>query len=316
MADLATLHLGASSFVATSCTFEGRVLQFQRNIVPPHDRKVQTYESLLAEVRDGYQWLLKQSNSDLSDLVLTTPVPIAWRQGVAGLAPGLKAIQDRPLKRDVADMLERLTGKRPNVFVENDANAAALRSIERGTGKSTSLLVHMRLSTGLGGAIMLNGEPFPGAKGLAGEVGHVTLQPYGIRCGCGNKGCAETLIGGSALLAAIKRSSVRNHVFSHFLDAIELANNGDQIVIAELETMGKYLGQLSASIANILNPGVITFSGPLFDSRFTLLRAAESEFKKRVCAGLECPLQHETFAEASHALSGLAVYNYQIRNAG
>ena len=92
---------------------------------------------------------------------------------------------DLPLK----ELLERPLAL--PVFIENDANAAALGEQARGAGKGIGSMILLTLGTGVGGGIVLGGRIWQGADGMAGEIGHITVDPAGRTCGCGNTGCLE-----------------------------------------------------------------------------------------------------------------------------
>lgn len=308
----ATIHLGATSMIVTACDSSGQLTCYVESRVSRQHRMTQSYESIMSEIEDSYSLLIDKLQQIPSSLVLTAPVPINWEQGMARLAPGMPAIQDRSLKADVEDRLSRIGKRDLSIAIENDANAAALASYYFGKGVKSHVMVHLRLSSGLGGCILVNGKPFGGSRGLAGEIGHVVMQPSGILCGCGCIGCAETLIGGSALLSSIHRYSEANHKFDHFRDVVQAVESKDEFLEEEFKIMGRYLGLLLASVANIINPTLITLSGPLFDSRDILIQTANAEFRRRVCVGLECPIKLETFGTKAHALAGLAVHRFQM----
>src|ERR1700740_739539 len=98
----------------------------------------------------------------------------------------------------VRDEIERRLGAR--VFLENDANVAALGEKWLGAARDVDNMAMITLGTGIGGAIILNGKIFYGMNGMAGEFGHVTIEPNGVPCGCGNHGCAERYASASAVM--------------------------------------------------------------------------------------------------------------------
>ncbi|HEY6372097.1 MAG TPA: ROK family protein [Candidatus Sulfotelmatobacter sp.] len=91
----------------------------------------------------------------------------------------------------VRDEIERRLGAR--VFLDNDAKVAALGEKWLGAGRDVDNMAMITLGTGIGGAIVLNGKIFYGMNGMAGEFGHVTIEPDGVPCGCGNHGCATPM---------------------------------------------------------------------------------------------------------------------------
>jgi glucokinase len=109
-------------------------------------------------------------------------------------SPNIKGFKDLPLR----DELARRLGIAPSkVIVENDANAAALGEQWLGAGRGAGDLLMVTLGTGIGGGLILDGKLYAGA-GLGGEVGHVVVDPLGPACGCGSRGCLETLASATA----------------------------------------------------------------------------------------------------------------------
>ena len=140
-----------------------------------------------------------------------------------------------------------------NVCVENDANAAALGELYFGAGKGFKNLVYMTISTGIGGGIIIDGKIYRGALGVAGEVGHMVMDPKGPKCGCGRRGCLEALAAGPAIAKmAGKKTAV---------DVDAAAKKGDKRSIKAIETAAKYIGMGIGNINNILNPDIFVIGG-------------------------------------------------------
>jgi predicted NBD/HSP70 family sugar kinase len=127
----------------------------------------------------------------------------------------------------------------------------------------------------LGGGIVLNRQVLPGASGFAGEVGHMTMDPHGPRCNCGNFGCWETFVSQWAVFRRIREAVEGGKVSSllamtqgnldslSFPMVIEAARNGDAVALAALEETGRYLGIGLANLINALNPQRVVFGGIL-----------------------------------------------------
>ena len=300
------MHLGASSLESSVISTDGTVSSEHKSFVDPDMRREQTYDELLEVITAAFKGT--STAEPLDTLVLTTPIPIDSKRGFVGLAPAMKGMQDRPLRDDLAKSLSQSCGRDIRVIVWNDANAAGLRSKVKGNAADHDLVIHLRIATGLGGCIMKGNEVLGGRNAMAGEIGHIILQPFGMRCGCGNMGCAETLIGGRSLLQQIQSQDPELR-FGHFSEAIRAADDGVQIAISVIDTMGMYLGLLLSSVANVLNPDAITMSGSLFDKSGRLLAKARQVFKRRVCIGLECPVLLDECSKDSHAEAALAIYH-------
>ncbi len=188
--------------------------------------------------------------------------------GIMRSSPNLPGWEMFPVKAE----LERLMGC--SVLVENDAAAAAYGEYLFGAGKGFDHLVHVTLGTGIGGGFILDGKIYHGSRGFAGEVGHIPLQPGGPLCGCGRRGCLETLASGKAIaregktllktgsspviqqLAQDAGSLTAQHIFQ----AAAQNDPGAQIIISRAAF---YLGQGLSVLVNLLNPHRITMGGGL-----------------------------------------------------
>lgn len=166
-------------------------------------------------------------------------------------------------------------------FIENDASAAALGEFRFGAGRGTRHLAHVTAGTGIGGGLVINGRLYHGARGLAGEFGHIVIDPAGPRCGCGSRGCLESMVSGVAFAERARRMLVsgdapilREIVGKQEPDASHLhaaALAGDRQAEAEIRHGGHLLGLGLGSLANVLNPDMITLSGGLLNMGEMLL---------------------------------------------
>jgi predicted NBD/HSP70 family sugar kinase/biotin operon repressor len=145
------------------------------------------------------------------------------------------------------------------VHLDNDANVGALGESAFGAGRGTRVMAYLRLSAGIGAGLVIDGRPFRGARGVAGEIGHVLVDPQGPICRCGNRGCLETFVAGPALCELLRRS----HGPLTVKDLLRLAKEGDagcQRVIADA---GSVVGRAVADLCNYLNPDLVVVGGDL-----------------------------------------------------
>jgi glucokinase len=180
------------------------------------------------------------------------------------------------------------------VFVDNDANMAALAEHRAGAARGTSEAVIMTIGTGIGGGLILRGELYRGGIGAAGELGHVVIDMNGPPCqgNCPNHGCVESLASGTALaLEALRVAQERpDSGLGRALAAgrelvgplvTELAHDGDQAAIDVLATIGTNLGVAIASFVNIFNPEVVVIGGGVIAAGELLLGPARAEVAAR-----------------------------------
>ncbi len=160
----------------------------------------------------------------------------------------------------VRDEIERHLGTQ--VILENDANAAALGEKWMGAGRDVSDLVLLTLGTGIGGGIISNGRVLHGFVGMAGELGHMTVNPTGNPCGCGNYGCLEKHASATAISSLARLMSIGENLSSE--DVYRLACGGNKNAIMIFQSMGMALGIALGTLINIFNfPLFLLSGGPL-----------------------------------------------------
>jgi len=192
-----------------------------------------------------------------------SPGTMDLEAGVVDFSPNLPALNGAPLRGLIQDDIGL------PCTLENDANAAALAECWIGAGKDASSLVLLTLGTGIGGGIVLDGQVWHGCNGVAGEIGHMVIDADGPLCGCGNRGCLESLASATAMVRRMQEA-VRAGVPTSLAaradeltarDIHEAALAGDAAARENIEATGHYLGLGVANIMHVLNPRVIAFSG-------------------------------------------------------
>jgi glucokinase len=204
-------------------------------------------------------------------------------------APNL-AWRDEPLKRFLEDELDL------PVVVENDANAAAWGEFTFGAGEDVEDLLMLTVGTGVGGGVVIDGELVRGGFGMGGEVGHITMVPGGVRCGCGNLGCLESYGSGTALVRVARQlagddpDSAKELVERAGGDparitgplVTEAAGDGDEFAIARLAELGDWLGQGVATLTAVLDPNVVVIGGGVGEAGDLLLDPIRESFERHV----------------------------------
>jgi glucokinase len=179
-------------------------------------------------------------------------------------APNL-AWRDEPLRELLESQLS-LT-----VLVENDANAAAWAEFRFGSAVDADDLLLVAVGTGVGGGLVVEGRLLRGTFGIAAEIGHLRVVPKGRPCGCGQLGCWEQYASGNALVRAARERVSENDALLMSADgdreAIDgpmitrLARDGDALSIDLLAEVAAWLGEGIASLAAVLDPGVVAIGG-------------------------------------------------------
>jgi glucokinase len=199
-----------------------------------------------------------RNSSSLAGIGIGVPGIIDLATGMVRESPNLPGWSDFPVR----DEIEKRLGAR--VVLENDANSAALGEKWLGAGKDVDSMAILTLGTGVGGGIVLDGRIWHGMNGMAGEFGHMTVEPGGHRCGCGNRGCLEqyasatavvrmaqeAIAGGSA--PALANASTSDPEFSAKA-VYNLAVQGDEAARHIFRNVGHALGISIAGLVNALN---------------------------------------------------------------
>lgn len=157
------------------------------------------------------------------------------------------------------------------VAVDNDANTAALGELVWGAGRGVTDLVYLKLSTDVSAALVLRGVLYPGATGLAGQIGHITVDEQGRICRCGNRGCLETLVGGASLLDLLPAGWTTAQP-PDLEDLVEAAVAGDLGCRRIVADAGRAVGVATAMLCNVLNPRRIVVGGELAEAGELLLQ--------------------------------------------
>jgi glucokinase len=139
------------------------------------------------------------------------------------------------------------------VVCANDANLIAIGEHRLGAGQGFASLAVLTIGTGLGSGLILDNRLWTGAGGFAAEIGHLTVEPDGILCPCGNRGCLEQYVSASALVRHAGGGSPEELAI--------LARNSDQRASAAFDTLGYYLGIAAAGLLNSLNLEAIVVGG-------------------------------------------------------
>jgi glucokinase len=245
------------------------------------DQLVDALVAAVEEARDA-------AGAEVSAVGFGVPSLVDARTGVARTTVHLP-LYDVPL-RDV--MAERLGVP---VAVDNDASAAMVAEHRRGAARGAKTAALLTLGTGIGGGIVVDDKLVHGATGAAGEWGHMVVDVNGLRCTCGNIGCLETLVSGSALgrhglrvardapESGLGRALAAGRDITGML-VTELAHDGDQAARDVVALMGTYLGIGIANVVNILNPEVVCVGGGVVAAGDLLLEPARRVVAERALA--------------------------------
>jgi predicted NBD/HSP70 family sugar kinase len=182
------------------------------------------------------------------------PGPLDQRTAVVSRSSILGGWGGLPAARELAERL------RVPVAVDNDANLGALAELCLGAGRGAADLIYLKVSSGIGAGIVLDGRVHHGASGIAGEIGHVQLRPDGAVCRCGSRGCLETVASSSAVLELLRPVLGGELTLA---GALELSRGGHVAVRRVVADAGRAVGRAVADLCNMLNPEAIVVGGDL-----------------------------------------------------
>jgi glucokinase-like ROK family protein len=182
------------------------------------------------------------------------------------------------------------------IFVDNEANLAALGEYYFGVAQGYENVLFLSLGVGLGGGIVQDGKLYRGSSGFCGEFGHMTMDPDGSPCNCGNRGCWETQVSPAAVLRNMRQAALRekaqrkgdesphykrNPELLSLAMVLDAARSGDTAAVQALTEVGHHLGIGIASLVNAINPDLVVLGGRLSSAGEFLLPAVEAELSRR-----------------------------------
>jgi glucokinase len=258
------LDLGGTQIRTCLARPEGSILRQARELTRasrgPSD-VLKRIQRTISEVLDGVDVACQ-----VSGIGIAAPGPLDPQDGVLLSPPNLPGWDRIPLR----DIMQDAFGV--PVFVNNDANLAALAEYRLGAGQGSSDMVYLTISTGLGAGIICAGKLLMGAHGFAGEPGHATIQPDGERCSCGNVGCLEGLSAGPAIARHARRlleqgsASVLSGMASPGSDLTaemvgKAAGAGDAVALQAVSVAAHYLAIGVLNLIHIFDPEIVVLGG-------------------------------------------------------
>jgi glucokinase len=223
---------------------------------------------------------------------------------------------------NLKDSLLTVFPKTP-VMVANDGHTAALAEYLFGSGQGSRDFVMLVLGTGVGGGVISNGELLQGANGAAGRLGHLSIDPEGPQCSCGNRGCLELYVSGTAIgqaamhdaeLSADLSSSVGNELTAQ--DVVNAAKNGHPLAQNLLRDSGRKLGFAILQIARTFDPKIIAIGGGMISAGDLLLEPARTLVRAGTPPELSPPRLEWAQLGADASLLGAAMLGWNATRSG
>lgn len=244
---------------------------YQRQVAPPDANRqidLEIMQSLIQTVLNGVK---------PAAIGVSFGGPVDFQTGTVRLSHHVPGWENFPLQQ----WLETQFGAPARV--DNDANVAALGEHQFGAGQGLTDLLYVTVSTGVGGGWILNGKPWRGFEGMAGEIGHMVVDPQGPQCLCGKRGCVERLASGPYIAeqakAALRQNPDRGQILRGLANSIDqltavevsqAAAQADELAQEILRQAAWALGVGLGNVANLINPqrfilgGGVTKAGEFF----------------------------------------------------
>lgn len=254
------IDLGGTKISAAIADLNGNVI-FQTTL-PTNAQEGE--EAVLGRMVSVIETLLEKSNKTIEEVVsigIGSPGPLDAKKGIIITTPNL------PFRN--CDIVSPIKNKfNVPVYLDNDANVAAIGEFMLGAARGTENMVYITVSTGVGGGAVINGKIYRGNTSNALEIGHTTILPDGPRCNCGNHGCVEALASGTAIAKRAKEAIERGldttlasyeNVTSY--EVFREAEKGDTVAKDILDRSLNYLGICVANTITSFDPEMIVIGG-------------------------------------------------------
>lgn len=280
------IDLGGTNVRLALVSPEGTILSRWERETAASDRSV-LLSHLLADLAAAGE-AARSQGLEVKGAGIGVPGLIHPEEGLVVFSPNVPALSRCPLLSLLAPQVDW------PLFLENDANLFALGEHWLGAGKGRRNLLGITLGTGVGGGLILNGQIWAGPQGTAGEIGHMTVDPDGRKCHCGNWGCLETMASGFWTVAWVKEqlaqgaSSWLRELYEADPDAITgqtlvvAAQQADPLARKAFDRVGRSLGQAIASVVHLLGISRVVIGGGFARAWDVFHYALEAELRRRL----------------------------------
>ncbi|MBU1625764.1 ROK family protein [bacterium] len=277
------LDIGGTNIRGALVDKEGNISNWFERKTPKDVNSEAIFESICATIDN-----VKENRAeDIMGIGIGVAGLISHKEGIVRNSPNITSWHDEPLKREIEDRYDI------PVEIDNDSNLAGYGEAYFGAGKGVSTLVMLTLGTGLGGGIIIYGKIFRGKDNSAAEIGHITVEAFGLQCICGNRGCLEAYVSSKGIIGRT-RNLLKSGVDSRLnncakydvdslttLDICNEAMKGDKLSRDILDETGVYLGVGMSSLINLLNPDMIVIGGRIAECSFDFVNIGIEEARKR-----------------------------------
>ena len=277
------IDLGGTSVKLAILTAEGDIQQKWTIPTNINEEGAHIVPDIVASIKHHLD-LYKMTADDFQGIGMGSPGAVDREAGTVEGAFNLNWKTLQPVR----EVIEREIGI--PIFIDNDANVAALGEKWRGAGADDRDVVFVTLGTGVGGGIIAEGNLIHGTAGSGGEIGHMTVEPGGFDCTCGKKGCLETVASATGVVKLARKHAEEyagNAQLKFIIDdgqeitskmIFDLAKEGDELAVLVVDRAAYYLGLACSHIGNLLNPAYIVIGGGVSAAGEYLLEQVRTYF--------------------------------------
>ena len=260
------IDLGGTTVKFAILTNEGEIQQKWSILTDITDEGSHIVPAIIESINEQLE-RYHLSPNDFIGIGMGSPGTVDLTEGTVIGAYNLNWDKSQPVKQ----LIEEGTGI--SFAIDNDANVAALGERWKGAGENEEDIVFVTLGTGVGGGIIAGGRLIHGVAGAAGEIGHITVDPNGYKCTCGNIGCLETVASATGVVRLARdfsevyagdsklKTAIDDGQLITAKDVFEFAKENDELAVRVIDKVAFYLGLACGNVANVLNPSTIVIGG-------------------------------------------------------
>lgn len=276
-------------------------------VVLDADGREITRKRIPTEREHGYRHILNRIKSVHDELAAAVSGPTTFGIGTPGaISPRTGLLKNsntvcmngHPVKADLAKLLGR------NIEIQNDANCFAMAEALLGAGMGKKLVFGVIMGTGCGGGIVYRGEVFTGAQAIAGEWGHMSIDPNGPLCYCGQRGCIETFISGGGLE---KRYAEKYGVKRPLKEVTSAYFAGEPQAVEFMQWFFDRFGRAMANLIDILDPDIVVIGGGVSNFKALYTEGVAQVRKYAFTDELETPIVKHQLGDSAGVLGAALV---------
>lgn len=278
------IDIGGTKTIAGVADQHGTLIAHNRILTPNAHGPTINFQSILLAADE----VVQQAGGGISAIGIGCGGPLDRKTGTLHKVANLPGWEGLCLTQIFSERFQA------PAYLDNDATAAAIGEARFGAGAEVDDFVYLTVSTGIGGGIIIGGQPYRGFGDNAGEIGHITIMPEGPACNCGDRGCLETLCSGTAIarIAAEGLSDNPQSMLNNLDTPItaesvaKAASRGDGFAVKVWSDAMYHLGLGVANVVNVLNPRLVIIGGGVAKAGDILFEPVTRTVQKRAMKAL------------------------------